>query len=68
MLEYVRLRRPPVVVVENVDETSVVAPLTGLLSRLHGYDVEAGVLTPDEHAAAGIARTRHFWLLTARDA
>ena len=64
MLEYVRERRPPVVVVENVNETSIVAPLTGLLTRLEGYSVTGGVLTPQTHGAADIARERYYWLLT----
>ena len=64
MLAYVRARRPSAVVVENVDETSIVQPLTGLLARLEGYKLEGGVLTPEGTARAAVSRRRHFWVLT----
>ena len=64
MLTYVRERRPSAVVVENVNEPSIVEPLTGLLTRLGGYSIEGGVLTPEGTARAGMARERYFWVLT----
>ena len=67
MLGYVRMRKPRVVVVENVNQPSVVQPLTGLLGRLEGYDMRGAVLTPEGTAKARILRERHFWVLTARD-
>ena len=66
-LEYVRLRRPKVVVVENVTEASVTGPLTGLLSRLKGYTLAEEELDPRDVAHAPTARTRHFWVLTRAD-
>jgi hypothetical protein len=62
-LEYVRARRPRVVVVENVATRGVVEPLTGLLTRLEGYSVRRGVLRPQEAALSPIARKRYFWVL-----
>ena len=64
MLAYVRERRPPVMVVENVNETSIVEPITGLLAHHDGYSMEGGVLTPEGTACVGMARKRHFWVLT----
>ena len=66
-LEYVRLRRPKAVVVENVCEASVTGPLTGLLSRLKGYTLAEEELDPREVAHAPTARMRHFWVLTRVD-
>ena len=63
-LRYVQMNRPRVVVMENVCEVSAVGPLTGLLSRLSGYSMEAGSLDPREVAKAPMARERHFWVLT----
>jgi hypothetical protein len=67
-LGYVRARRPRAVVVENVDERSIAGPLTGLLSKLGGYSVRTGVLTPEEVAGAPITRTRRFWVLVSDEA
>ena len=39
-------------------------PLTGLLARLEGYTMEAGVLDPEADGSAPMARERHFWVLT----
>jgi len=63
-LEYVRRLRPAVIVVENVTDVSVVAPLTGLLRRLGGYAVETGILSPEMIAKMPTARDRQYWLLT----
>ena len=63
-LEYVRRRRPAVVVLENVNQASIVGPLTAMLGRLDGYGLEAGVLDPRTTARAPMARERHFWVLT----
>ena len=62
-LVYVRRRHPRVVVVENVHEPSSVGPMTGLLSRIPGYEIESGELTPQAVAKMPIARDRHFWVL-----
>ena len=62
-LSYVRAQRPRVLVVENSTDARVVAPLTGLLSRLEWYTLEAGELDPREVAGAPVARERHFWVL-----
>lgn len=63
-LAYVRLRRPRVVIVENVCESGVVGPVTGLLSRLVGYArVETSVLDPRDIARLPVARERQFWVL-----
>jgi hypothetical protein len=62
-LAYVRSRRPSVVVVENVDEPSVTEPLSGLLSRLEGYDVSTATLDPVSLVKAPIARARRYWVL-----
>ena len=62
-LGYVRKMRPRVVVVENVAESSLTGPLTGLLQRLSGYELEGGTLDPRDTAAAAMARTRFFWIL-----
>ena len=63
-LGYVREARPRVVVMENVNEASSAGPLTGLLARLEGYTMEAGVLDPEADGSAPMARERHFWVLT----
>ena len=65
-LGYVRLRRPRVVVVENVAEASAQGPITGLLSRIEGYTLEACVLGPQDAAGAPMARDRQFWILTRK--
>jgi hypothetical protein len=65
-LEYVRLKRPRVVVVENVAEASAQGPITGLLSRVEGYTLEACALGPQFTAGAPMARDRQFWLLTRK--
>ena len=65
--EYVHTRRPRVVVVENVNEKTVSGPLTGILSRLKGYSIEAGPLDPRVVANAPMERDRHFWVLTRLD-
>jgi hypothetical protein len=65
-LEYVRLKRPRVVVVENVAEASAQGPITGLLSRIEGYTLEACALGPQEAAGAPMARDRQFWILTRK--
>ena len=63
-LEYVRLKRPRVVVVENVAEASAQGPITGLLSRIEGYTLEVCALGPQLTAGAPMARDRQFWILT----
>ena len=62
-LAYVRRKHPRVVIVENVHEPSSVGPMTGLLSRIPGYEIESGELTPQAVAKMPIARDRHFWVL-----
>ena len=66
-LRYAALRRPKVVVMENVAEPDATGPITGLVSRLEGYVVEGGRLDPRTTAHAPMARERHFWLLTRKD-
>ena len=66
-LEYVRLRRPRVVVVENVVKASIVPAVTGMLSRLAGYRLRTAPLGPSEAADAPTARQRQFWVLVAID-
>lgn len=66
-LAYVVKRRPKVVVMENVTDPSAVGPMTGLLTRLPGYAVEAGSLDPPGFAGAPMARDRHFWVLIRVD-
>ena len=66
-LEYVRLRAPRVVVMENVTEVSGTGPITGLLSRLEGYTMEKGELDPRTTALAPMARERSFWVLTRKE-
>jgi len=66
-LEYVRMRRPRVVIVENVHEASAVGPITGLLGRLKDYTMESDPLDPTTTARASVWRTRHYWVLTRRD-
>jgi hypothetical protein len=63
-LEYVRLKRPRVVVVENVAEASAQGPITGLLSRIEGYTLEVCALGPQLTAGAPMARDRQFWIMT----
>jgi site-specific DNA-cytosine methylase len=63
-LAYVRRAMPEVVVVENVNEPSIVGPMTGMLGRLRGYRLEGGKLDPRETAKAPMARERYFWVLT----
>jgi hypothetical protein len=65
-LEYVSLKRPRVVVVENVAEASAQGPITGLLSRIEGYTLEACPLGPQLAAGAPMARDRQFWILTRK--
>ena len=65
-LEYVRLKRPRVVVVENVAEASAQGPITGLLSRVEGYTLEACALGPQDAVGAPMARDRQFWILTRK--
>ena len=62
-LEYVRLQKPTVVVVENVNEPSSIGPITGLLARLEGYRLESAMLDPRGVAKMPIARERRFWVL-----
>jgi hypothetical protein len=50
-------------IVENVDEPSVAEPLSGLLSRLEGYDVSTATLDPVSLVKAPIARARRYWVL-----
>lgn len=66
-LRYVTLRRPKVVVMENVAEPDATGPITGLVSRLEGYAVEGGKLDPRTTAHAPMARERYFWILTRTD-
>jgi hypothetical protein len=66
-LDYVRARRPRVIVVENVCDASVAGPFTGLLSRLQDYRLETGALNPRDASGAPSSRDRQFWVLTLRD-
>ena len=65
-LEYARRQRPRVIVVENVAEAGAVGPITGLMARMEGYDMEAAKLDPRTVAKAPVAREREFWVLTRR--
>ena len=62
-LEYVRRQRPRLVLVENVSEPSSVGPMTGLLSRIQGYQIATVKLDPREIARMPVARERQFWVL-----
>jgi hypothetical protein len=66
-LEYVRLGRPRVVVVEKVSEPEATGPMTGLLSRLEGYRLRTGTLDPRTTTGVPVARTRQFWVLVRND-
>ena len=61
-LRYVRAKRPNVVIVENVDEASIVGPLGAMLRRIEGYDWEDGALDASTDARQPVARRRHFWM------
>ena len=61
-LEYVRRRRPRVILAENVCAEAVVKPLTAMLARLPGYQWETGRLDPREVAGARMARARQYWV------
>ena len=61
-LRYVSERRPGVVIVENVDEASIVGPLGAMLRRIEGYEWEDGVLDAGRDAREPVARSRHFWV------
>lgn len=63
-LSYARAAAPRVILVENVVEPEVSAPLTGLLQRLEGYVVESAVLDPRVALGEPVARERRFWVLT----
>ena len=67
-LEYVRRAQPRVVIMENSPDVRAEGPLTGLLARLEGYEMEVGLLDPREVARAPAARERRFWVLTRREA
>ena len=64
-LEYVRRRRPRFVLVENVDEPSVVTPLSAVLGdmRALGYVLERVPFCPRVHAGEMASRWRSVWLL-----
>ena len=66
-LEYVRRSQPRVVILENSPDVRAEGPMTGLLARLEGYKMEAGLLDPREVARAPAARERRFWVLTRRE-
>jgi len=66
-LGYVRQRSPRIAIVENVNASSIVEPLTGMLARVSGYSLERGVLDPEGVVGAPVARTRVFWVLTRVD-
>ena len=66
-LTYVREQKPRVAVLENVNEPSAVGAMSGLLSRIQGYEsVEEGALTPQGTARVPMARERHFWVLVRK--
>lgn len=62
-LGYARAAAPDVILVENVDEPAVTAPMTGLLQRLAGYTVKTGTLDPRTALGEPMARERRFWVL-----
>ena len=66
-LEYVRRARPKAVVIENVNEDSIVGPLTEMLSMMGGYRLRHGMLDPRKVAKARVARERHFWVMVRTD-
>ena len=66
ILQYVRNARPKVVMVENVSEAEVVAPLTSLLTRLEGYRVAVGEVTPQD-VGKPVVRERTYWVLVRLD-
>ena len=61
-LDYVRRRQPHFVLVENVDEVTAVAPVSGMLGSLPGYAFERVVVCPSVHLNVPVRRRRSFWL------
>ena len=64
-LRYVSRAQPRLVLVENVAEPCATGPITGMLRRVPGYDLEMEEIDPrDVHVA--VARARQYWLLRRR--
>ena len=61
-LDYVRRRKPRVVIVENVSESSAVLPLTWVLTSIPGYAWSTGVLDPYEDLGEPVRRERQYWV------
>ena len=61
-LEYVRLRRPPLVLIENVDDRDLAGAMEPILRAIPGYEWASQVVDPLVHAAVPVRRERRFWL------
>ena len=61
---YVRAQRPATVLVENVDEPSVVTPMSAMLGDLsqYGYDFVRMPFCPRENGGEPVKRKRSFWI------
>jgi hypothetical protein len=64
--KYIESASPDVVVVENVNETCVVGPFTGVLRRIAwklGYELECGAVDARADVGALASRERYYWVL-----
>ena len=60
MLAYARARRPPLIILENVDEVDGVAIISAALESLPGYAFARLSLAASSHG--DMARSRSFWV------
>ena len=61
-LDYVRLARPRVVVVENVTVAGYVGPLTTIIGGIRGYEWLTCTLDPYRDLNEPVARLRQYWI------
>ena len=67
-LDYVRLMRPRAVVIENVDEPSLILFVDDLVGGIDGYRWERVVIDPAVHSQWPMHRRRCYWIGMRLDA
>ena len=65
-LDYVRRRRPRVVIMENVNDQRLAERLGAILSRIRGYRWRRAVINPSQDLGSAMDRERAYWVGTLK--
>ena len=63
-LEYVRQRRPSIVIMENVSDSEAISAISSMVLAITFYTWHGGIIDTHRHCGLPMTRRRYFWVGT----